>query len=131
MALNALEELKVLLRARYNLIYVVTYEENRLQRALQDIANEMSLELSTWSFAEGLRNLGTGDVDRNLADPEMVIEHIRDLNYEGVFLLKDFHPFLGPNGVGTIRALRDFKASQAESRLHKSIIISSPVMNAD
>ena len=43
------EELDVLIRARYPIIYVVSWEETRVEQQLQQIADKHTKELYEWS----------------------------------------------------------------------------------
>src|SRR5213082_600372 len=51
-------DLDTLIRARYPLIYLVTWEEQRLDAILQDVAQSHGKALLTWSVTRGLRRIG-------------------------------------------------------------------------
>jgi hypothetical protein len=102
-------ELDTMIRARYPLIYLVSWEEQRLDAVLEELARSHGRALYTWSITQGLRKVegarsippldgskdpvdGLGQIGR-LADPALVA-------------IKDFHPFLSdPVVVRTLREL--------------------------
>jgi hypothetical protein len=49
------EELELLVRSRYGLIVVDTFEEDRVEAMLRHIAFQLSLHFTTWSRVKGLR----------------------------------------------------------------------------
>src|SRR2546423_13711682 len=51
-------DLDTLIRARYPLIYLVSWEEQRLDGILQDVAQNHGKSLLTWSITRGLRRGG-------------------------------------------------------------------------
>src|SRR2546421_3561797 len=53
-------ELDTLIRARYPLIYLVSWEEQRLDAILQDLAAQHGKVLFGWSVTRGLRRIGGG-----------------------------------------------------------------------
>lgn len=125
-------QLQELLDAKYQMIYVVTHEEDRLQDMLCEASRELSIPLYVWSFTSGMVKMEGNRPAPNASvearhDPVGLIEAIRQKHGEAMFLLKDFHVFInGDRGFETIRALRDFFFSRES--WEKSIIISSPVL---
>ena len=93
-AIEALtSELDVLIRARYPLIAVSTFEELRFRRVMQAVAQlerHAPKGLFLWSRTQGLRQTG-GPEDRVLPgfeDPMSILEHIAQAE-RGLFLLAD------------------------------------------
>ena len=54
------DELSVLIRARYPILYVVTWEEGRVERHLREIATKRNKELFCWSMTCGLYKSAAG-----------------------------------------------------------------------
>ena len=54
MAQGSIEELEILVRARYPVIYVVTWEEQRALEALAQIARRREKKLFVWSISRGI-----------------------------------------------------------------------------
>ena len=53
-------DLDTLIRARYPLIYLVTWEEQRLDAVLQDVAQTHGKALLQWSVTRGMRRVSRG-----------------------------------------------------------------------
>jgi len=103
-----LHELDIRIRARYPLIAINTYEEDRVREALLDlIVQERHKEkpLYFWSRPSGLQKIAdpkdglqqtpvsVGDTD----DPESVLGYISEQE-TGIFLLCDYAPYISPYG---------------------------------
>ncbi|RYZ62993.1 MAG: ATPase, partial [Proteobacteria bacterium] len=58
MANTPAQEIEILIRARYPVIYVVSWEETRVEEALQDIARRRDKKMMLWSVARGLQPYG-------------------------------------------------------------------------
>jgi hypothetical protein len=59
MASQRVQELDVLIRARYPVIYIVTWEEARVEEALAQITKRREKKLFLWSVARGIQQYGT------------------------------------------------------------------------
>ena len=113
-------ELDVLIRARYPLIAINTYEEDRVRESLKDLVfkeKHKEKPLYFWSRPAGLQKIvdpqegvlqnpvGVGDTD----DPEGVLSFIAEQK-TGIFLLCDYAPFITPYGQedpALVRHLRE------------------------
>ena len=107
-------ELDVLIRARYPLIAVSTFEELRFRRVMQAVAQlerHAPKGLFLWSRTQGLRQTG-GPEDRALPgfeDPMSILEHIAQAE-RGLYLLADYGDYLCPFGQADpqlVRTLRE------------------------
>ncbi|CCF85444.1 hypothetical protein [Nitrolancea hollandica] len=99
-------ELDVLIRARYPLIAVSTFEELRFQRLMTVVAQlerHKAKGLYVWSRVQGLRQIagpGLGPSARvipDTLDPFSVLEHIAQAE-RGLYILCDLSPYLAPFG---------------------------------
>ena len=103
-----LRELDVRIRARYPLITINTYEEDRVREALLDLVfqeRHREKPLFFWSRPSGLQKVfdpkegilqnpaPVGDTD----DPESVLGFIGEQK-TGIFLLCDYAPYISPYG---------------------------------
>jgi hypothetical protein len=103
-----LHELDIRIRARYPLIAINTYEEDRVREALIDLVfqdRHKEKPLYFWSRPTGLQKIvdpkegveqnptSIGDTD----DPESVLGFIGDQK-TGIFLLCDYAPYISPYG---------------------------------
>ena len=124
--MNFSEELTLLLRACYPLIYVATTEEERLENAIAEIIRPLgNRNLYIWDFVDGYsdnpNNQGFGK--RN---PLLALEFIEKLPSKtgGVFILRDFTRFF--EDISISRKLRNL-ARDLKSQPKNIIIISSQI----
>jgi len=90
------DELILLLKARYPIIYINTFEEDRVEYVIrQSIKNNLNRSIYSWDFIDGYTNNpnNQGFAQRN---PLQALELIERLTCEtpALFLLKDFNRFL-------------------------------------
>jgi len=127
------EELEILIRARYPIIYVVSWEEERVEQYLSQIAQKRKKKVYLWSFTQGLVKQGTepqrskgsaGSTSDPLAALDAVLEQIEP----AIFLFKDFHPFMEENrgNLAVIRRLRDVAFKLRDT--YKTICIVAPML---
>lgn len=114
---------EVLIRARYSLIYIVSFEEGRVCNAMKQIAAERNKQIYQWTVTEGIL-LSDGSYLTEFKDPVRALEYIVNLDVNGLFILKDYHPYMKDPVV--IRKLRDVNRSLKLSM--KNVIFLSPVL---
>jgi SpoVK/Ycf46/Vps4 family AAA+-type ATPase len=127
-------ELEVLIRARYPIIYIVSWEERRVEESLRQVAARRRKKLYGWTVTKGvvsLDSLKPVGVDPTAKDPVQALEYVASSRDSAIFVLKDFHPFLdemrsSPNNAVVARRLRDIATELKESR--KTLVILSPVL---
>ena len=128
------KQIDVLIRARYPILYVISWEEARVTAALRELMAQQNKRFWIWSETMGLQSGSMGatagaPVDES-RDPLRVLETIRTTTEPSVFLLRDFHPFLSPNlyqhASAAIRKLRDLTERLRTS--YVTVIILSPVL---
>ncbi len=110
-------DLDVLIRARYPLISVATFEEGRFRHLMAAVARLKRHEpkgLYVWSRTRGLRqvagpNLGIGErpIPGN-EDPISVLDHIAQAE-AGLYVLCDYAPYLVPDGVPDAPLVRQLR----------------------
>lgn len=124
-----LEEMDELIRARYSMLYVVTWEENRARELIYTIAQKQQKPLHQWSITEGLRSITPSDhSSKDLGNPRKpleILQRILNAEGEGLYILTDFYHFWDEPEV--VRKLRDL--SRALKRTRKSIIITAPILD--
>lgn len=128
--------LSQLLKARFPLLYVQSFEEERAIDAIRAVASDPQLvrtprSIVTWSATEGLR----GD---NLASPansekaDVALDFAAQLSEPSVVVMKDLHPALGGSQRAgdplVIRQLRDIARSFKIGEVARTLIIVSPVL---
>jgi len=118
-------DLDTLIRARYPLIYLVSWEEQRLDAILQDVARNHGKALLQWSVTRGLRRVSGArsvGISEQSRDPIEALGAIGKLTEASLVVLKDFHPFLDSPAV--VRAMREL-AHDLKST-YTTVILLSP-----
>ncbi len=126
-------ELEVLIRARYPIIYVTTWEEERVERCLREIATGREKSLFVWTVTQGIVKSGadtqrTKSAGGNTSDPLGALDAVIQQVEPAVYLFKDFHHFTSDDrcNLSVIRRLRDVAYHLRDS--YKTIVITSPLM---
>jgi AAA+ superfamily predicted ATPase len=103
--------LEVLIRARYPLLYVVSWEEERVMAELSTVAANLGKTLYHWTIVQGLARYRQGVVGpiegkRGTKDPIVGLREVFDTNEAAIFVFRDFHDFItDPNVKRTVRDL--------------------------
>jgi ABC-type transporter Mla MlaB component len=132
MASDRIAEIEVLIRARYPVIYIVTWEEERVVEALAEIARRREKKLLLWSVARGVLPHGTPPEskkrDMALSDPSAALDHVLESNENAIYVFRDLHPFLtgAPCNIGHIRRVRELSHYLKNS--YKTLVIIAPTL---
>lgn len=129
--MTRMEEVETLIRARYPIIYLVTFEESKTDRVLARIAARRNKQAYAWSFTQGIQPLGAApDAGKargsSTKDPLAALDHVLASNEAALFVFKDLHPFLTRSNHAIIRKLRE--AAMALKNSYKSVLICAPVL---
>ena len=135
-ALSRAEELDLLIRAKYPLLYVIAWEERRIEQLLRQVAAQRRKALYGWTITDGLHPLDGSlrpESDDLTRDPLQALEEIAASREAAIFVLKDFHPYLDayhphPQRAVIVRKLRDILNRLKESR--KTLVMLSPLLHA-
>ncbi|HEY4531305.1 MAG TPA: AAA family ATPase [Luteimonas sp.] len=105
--MSELQDLAALIRADTPLIIVETPDEPRVVELFRQSLLHVWRALYRWTITEGLRRLDLDGEDPAEAAPDATttLRAIHAAEQRGVYLLLDFHPYLGY--AGTQRMLRD------------------------
>lgn len=125
-----MNELEVLIRARYPLIYVISWEEQRVVAQVSKIASKLGKNVFEWSINTGLVPAGTSiqsqkHRDTATQDPLVALGNVIEHVEPALYVFKDFHPFLKGQNMSVIRRLREVAASLKNT--YKTIVIVSPM----
>ncbi|MBN1459507.1 MAG: AAA family ATPase [Armatimonadetes bacterium] len=139
---SQIAELEVLIRARYPIIYIVTWEEERVEHVVWNIARERNKKLFVWSASTGMiqrheptqvgdeqkeatsRRPARKHIDERSRDPLTALGQVDDYVEPAIFVLRDLHPYLGDAGVA--RKLRDVASAIKAS--YKTVVLVSPTL---
>jgi AAA+ superfamily predicted ATPase len=129
--LSAQEELEVLIRARYPVVYVVSWEEERVERCLREIAEKREKNLYVWTVTQGIVKSGVEPQQTkvgggNTADPLAALDAVIQQVQPAIYLFKDFHRFTVDDrcNLTVIRRLRDVAYHLRDT--YKSLVIVAP-----
>nr|YP_009313638.1 Hypothetical protein ycf46 [Helminthocladia australis]SCW21892.1 Hypothetical protein ycf46 [Helminthocladia australis] len=103
-------ELELLVKSSCSLIYVFTYEEERLECIVEDLAlNDMSQAVYSWDFIQGFKvdNHIYKDTQKN---PVQALDFIESFSTtsDSIFILKDFHLFF--SDISVVRKIRNLSS---------------------
>lgn len=122
-------EIKIHIEARYPILWLTSFEERRVERILEKLAEEMKFSHWTWSVSRGLcggekKKREPMGREKILAVIEEKILKSEDVNH--LFLLKDIASYFTSHEF--LRRFRDLPAIIDESRALNTICILSPTL---
>ncbi|AIE83641.1 AAA family ATPase [Fimbriimonas ginsengisoli] len=126
---SAPHEIEVLIRAKYPILYIVSWEERRVAETVATVCRGLNRTLHTWSITQGMRppvNRSTGPVKPTTLPGELeALALVHEAPESTVFLLRDFHPYMKDYRV--IRLLRDLAQQLRDKR--QTIILTAPTLS--
>ncbi len=132
-SLNQIEQLNILTRAKYPLLYIISWEERRIEDMLRQVATDRRKQLYLWTLTNGIVHIdaaANAGVDPATRNPLTALDTIEQSQESAIFVLKDFHPFLekhgSPEHAVIVRKMRDVINRLKESR--KTLVILSPIL---
>ncbi|HKK27224.1 MAG TPA: AAA family ATPase [Gemmatimonadota bacterium] len=102
---DPLDDLELLLRARYGLVVLATDEEDRAGTLLRHLADALDLPLFTWTRTKGLRREGADGAVYGSTDPGKALAHVEAADFAAVYHFRGLGPYLADDVVG--RRLED------------------------
>lgn len=115
-------EIELLVRARYPILYLVSWEEERVEGIAGRIASKLGKRLYTWTITRGFQAGGSaGSPGQRPLD---ALGFVARSSENAIFALEDFHPFLDDPLV--VRSLRDLVGDLHRSR--KTLVLLSPLL---
>ncbi len=132
--LDRQQELDILIRAKYPILYIISWEERRVEQILRQVAGERRKKLYGWTLTDGilpLDDFSGPPLDPSTCNPLRALDYIAASQESAIFVLKDFHPFLDDlhpiaEQPVIVRRLRDITNQLKESR--KTLVILSPLL---
>src|SRR5258705_11519116 len=120
--MDALRTLEILLSSRTPLIAIETLEEERVDQAVERVAQRSLMPLFVWSMPRGLRRAGSLEPLYDTKEPLKALRNLSELPNEGVYLMKDLHRSLGDPVV--VRTLQDL--AHVFSRDRRALVLTAP-----
>jgi len=128
---RSMDDIEILIRARYPLLYIVSYEEERVEEHLADIAARRNKKIYSWSSVRGLTVPGESlqsqrrVFEPSTRDPLEAMDEVIKQVQPSIFVFRDLHPFMRDHAV--VRKLRELSAFLKNS--YKTVVLLSPVLN--
>jgi SpoVK/Ycf46/Vps4 family AAA+-type ATPase len=113
---KSLETLSEAIRGGYPLIYIVSWEEDRVENSLRALMRTLNVEgaFTVWTCADGF--IGSHMEGHQAHDPVYALDRALKADQKGIFLFKDLPDFF-ENNPGLIRKLRDaYYASNSQGK---------------
>jgi ATP-dependent 26S proteasome regulatory subunit len=126
-AQSPLEELEILVRAKYSILYVLSWEEQRVLEAVRVAGHELGREVHVWSLTKGMQPPLTGRAAEQRSGLPAEVEALAGIHHgpdKAIYVLTDFHPYMSDHRV--IRLLRDL--SRRLRGKAQTVIILSPTL---
>lgn len=120
-------ELELLLSSRFALLVVESREEARILELVRlaslKVKQARGWAVFQWTATEGLRRVDVdmGGANRTLADPAMLLRHIKATPAAGIYVLLDFHPYL--RDPLNVRMLKDI--AQGYATVPRTVVLMS------
>ena len=122
-------EIEVLIRAKYPIVQLVSWEEARAQAVLEAVAKKLDRRLHIWTLTQGMKppiNRTSGPSNPTTLPGELeALALVHEAPEFSVILLKDFHPYL--KDIRVVRLMRDL-AQRLRGRA-QTIIMLGPVVS--
>lgn len=121
--------LEVLVRARYPILYVVSWEEERVMAELANVANALGKKIYDWSIVQGIARYRYGvrapvEGKKGTKDPIIALREVFETTEPAIFVFRDFHDFITDPNVK--RTLRDLSSALRVSL--STVILLSPIL---
>jgi len=120
--MDALRTLEILITSRTPFIAIETLEEDRVEQALERVAQRLRIPLFVWTMTRGLRRAGALEPLYDTKEPLKALRNLSDLPNEGIYLMKDLYRSLGDAAV--VRTLQDL--ARAFSHDRRAIVLTAP-----
>ncbi len=128
--------LGVLLKARFPILYVESFEERRVGAEIAKTVGPggpltRPRAVHTWTLTGGLVG-PDGQTEGDTSDPGRALEAIQRHEEPAVFVFRDLHAHLGdgtrPADPAIVRRLRDVAAAFGQGPIARSLILVSPLL---
>ncbi len=120
--MDALRTLEILITSRTPFIAIETLEEDRVEQALERVAQRLNIPLFVWTMTRGLRRAGALEPLYDTKEPLKALRNLSDLPNAGIYLMKDLYRSLGDAAV--VRTLQDL--ARAFSHDRRAIVLTAP-----
>lgn len=105
------------IKAGYPCLYLVSHEEQRIERTIAEAATATQRLLFAWDIVKGRHDIAAGTVE-DIDDPLEILTSVQTMPENSLLLLRDFHLFLSTDFPAYAHLVRRFKDAciQAKAR---------------
>jgi len=122
---QVIADISALLRARNTLLWIVSREELRVERALIGVADQLSMAPMFWDCADGMTN-GDGSTDNaSLSDPLAALQSIGGDRRRALYVMRDLHKWLDPLVLRNLRSITRKLQGAPRNEARAIIVLSS------
>lgn len=130
------ETLALLFRARFPVLYVESFEEQRVLDEVRAVASNHTVmrtvrPVYVWSSVRGLVGPG-GSPEAGTSDPKKALDWLLRREEPGVFVMLDLHAHLGENhrpaDPTVVRLLREVTSSFSNGAAARALVIVAPLL---
>jgi SpoVK/Ycf46/Vps4 family AAA+-type ATPase len=122
---QVIADISALLRARNTLLWIVSREELRVERALTGVAETLNMVPLFWDCADGMSNADSTPNDASLSDPLGALQAVGAQKRRALYVMRDLHKWMDPLVLRSLRSLAR-KLQGAPRNQARAIIILSP-----
>ena len=128
-------KLSNLIRARFPMIYITTFEEDRVTKYIKSVVTDVKQvkyerEVFTWTQTAGLYNDTLKKAVPDTSCPCKMLEYVRKYDKDAVFIIYDFHVNFGPKNrtpdYNVIRKIRDIVPDLKLGTVRKTLFFVAP-----
>lgn len=117
-------DITALLKARHTLLWIVTREETRVERAITEAAAAAKYETRTWDCASGICDASGKELVK-AQDPGTALDYVRSVGNRCVYVMRDLHKWWDPIVLRTVRNLaKSLQSASADSA--RTVIVLTP-----
>src|ERR1044071_9326712 len=91
------DQITTYIRAGYPGLYVLSYEEARVQLELSQIAKEWDFRLYVWTVTKGIVDVKGKSQINDTQDPMAALDAFEKLNEKSLLIMEDLHAYLDPS----------------------------------
>lgn len=111
---DSLEELKLLIRSRYGLIFIDTPEEDRIETLTRHLADQLSMPLFVWSRTKGLHRAPGEQPIYGTQSAQGALSHVSASSLAALYHFKGLSPEFGNETI--VELLRDLGSHFASAK---------------
>ncbi len=102
---EAVENVVSLLKARNTLLWIVSGEELRVERALLGVAEKVKRDIWFWDCTDGIQD-AAGELVELQKDPLQALDYVKNTKQRGIYVFRDLHKWMDPQVLRKLRSLQ-------------------------